>query len=247
MNSIPPTNLLALCAVLAALPAPLAFAEEHDSAYYKKKAKEAEAKEKKEEHKEHMTATEVAVAGALVGAFASAHSGHPYPSPPPPPRIVYFTDSRGAVPVYLTPLGNGGYTGPRGEFYDHLPGGNELARVYGRFDPPPPQSWDRSNAGPDYNQPPPPPPPAALKVRVEQGQVRLLRDGRTVAVCRTAMPMIEKWSFINDGRQIVVKSRGNHGPASVELFNAVDGSLSDKVLAFAIRKSNVRWARGFED
>ncbi len=112
------------------------------------------------------------------------------------------------------------------------------------------QSWDRTSAGPDYN-------PASkatqmgavaqVKVHVEQSQVRLLRNGKTIAVCRTQLPEIENWKLINGNRQIVVKSRGRHGPASVELFNVVDGSLADKIMAFAIENGKPEWARGFEE
>ena len=112
------------------------------------------------------------------------------------------------------------------------------------------QSWDRANAGPDYN-------PASkttkmagaapVKVHVEQSQVRLLRNGNTIAICRTQLPEIENWKLINGNRQIVVKSRGHHGPASVELFNVVDGSLADKIMAFAIKNGKPPWARGFEE
>jgi hypothetical protein len=112
------------------------------------------------------------------------------------------------------------------------------------------QSWDRASAGPDYNpanKPTKMAPAAPVKVHVEQGQVRLLRDGKTIATCRTQLPEIEKWKLINGNRQIVVKSRGRHGPAAVELFNVVDGSLADKVMAFAIKNGNPEWARGFEE
>ena len=112
------------------------------------------------------------------------------------------------------------------------------------------QSWDRASAGPDYD-------PASkatqmgvvaqVKVHVEQSQVRLLRNGKTIAICRTQLPEIENWKLINGNRQIVIKSRGRHGPAAVELFNVVDGSLADKVMAFAIKNGKPEWARGFEE
>jgi len=65
------------------------------------------------------------------------------------------------------------------------------------------QSWDRASAGPDYN-------PASkatqmgvvaqVKVHVEQSQVRLLRNGKTIAICRTQLPEIENWKLINGNR-----------------------------------------------
>ena len=65
------------------------------------------------------------------------------------------------------------------------------------------QSWDRASAGPDYD-------PASkatqmgvvaqVKVHVEQSQVRLLRNGKTIAICRTQLPEIENWKLINGNR-----------------------------------------------
>ncbi len=86
-----------------------------------------------------------------------------------------------------------------------------------------------------------------VKVRVEQSQVRLVRNGKTIAICRTQLFEIENWKLINGNRQIVVKSRGRHGPAAVELFNVVDGSLADKIIAFAIKDGKPVWARGLEE
>jgi len=74
-----------------------------------------------------------------------------------------------------------------------------------------------------------------------------LRNGKTIAVCRTQLREIEKCKLIDGNRQIVVKSRGRHGPAAVELFHVQDGSLADKVMAFAIRDGKPEWARGFEE
>lgn len=46
---------------------------------------------------------------------------------------------------------------------------------------------------------------------------------------------------------MVVKSGGNHGPATVELFDVRTGTLRDKVLAFAIQTRLPKWARGIQD
>jgi hypothetical protein len=56
-------------------------------------------------------------------------------------------------------------------------------------------------------------------------------------VCR-----LEDWSFVNGGRNIVTKSRGNHGPATVELWESATGMQRDKVLAFAIQNGQPAWA-----
>ena len=80
-----------------------------------------------------------------------------------------------------------------------------------------------------------------------QGQVIIKRGAATVSTVRTASPDVENYSFINGDSQIVVKSRGRHGPATVELFDVRTGSLRDKVLAYAIANGNPSWARGMED
>lgn len=214
-------------------------------------------------HDHHVSTTEKIVAGALVAGLAIAAAkaidknrsrreeekqreadeqrkiASQLPSNIPPSnhnntRIVYIYDSRGTVPIYLRDLGDGSYVGPRGEYYGYLPSSSELTRTYGVFNqqlPSPPQR-------PSYSP---------LRATPIQGGVTISRDGRSISTCRTAMMNVERWQFANGGAQIVVKSRGNHGPATVEMFDTATGRLRDKVLAFAIRSSRVSWAYGFED
>lgn len=86
-----------------------------------------------------------------------------------------------------------------------------------------------------------------LRASVGQGQITFTRDGRTVSTIRTAMPNIETWHYTSGQRQVVTKSRGNHGPATVELFDVQTGTLRGKVLAFAIQHGEPAWARGMQD
>ena len=86
---------------------------------------------------------------------------------------------------------------------------------------------------------------AALDVSVEQACVRLLRNGMTVCLIRTQLPNIENWKLINGNTEIVVKSRGNHGPAAVERFDTRTGILKDKIMALAIQDGKPEWAQGF--
>ena len=63
-----------------------------------------------------------------------------------------------------------------------------------------------ASGGPDYNLSSKANKMAAnapVKVRVEQSQVRLVRNGKTIAICRTQLPEIENWKLINGNRQIV--------------------------------------------
>ncbi|HEY5704535.1 MAG TPA: hypothetical protein VIS96_03060 [Terrimicrobiaceae bacterium] len=93
--------------------------------------------------------------------------------------------------------------------------------------------------------PPPPRGYADLQVNVEQASVRLMRNGMTVCLIRTQYPNVQDWELINDNREIVVKSRGDHGPAVVQLFDTKTGVLKDKIMAFAIQDDRPEWARGF--
>ena len=88
---------------------------------------------------------------------------------------------------------------------------------------------------------------SGLRASVGQGAITVRDGGRVVSTVHTAMPNIESYHFTNGNRQIVVKSRGNHGPATVELFDVRTGALRDKVLAFAIKGGRPEWARGMED
>lgn len=202
----------------------------------------------------HMSSTEKVIAGAAVAALAVAaakdsqrrQNAEPQyyrgEAPPPPDYrgqdhvvVVRIRNADGAcIPVYLhrTPSG---YVGPRGEYYPSMPSAEALGRMYG--------GWDERPQSRPSGQPR----PSAPKASVEQGRVRILRDGRTVATVRPAMPNVERYKFTNSNQQIIIKSRGNHGPATVELFNISDGSLADKVLAFAIKGGKPSWARGWED
>jgi len=85
------------------------------------------------------------------------------------------------------------------------------------------------------------------RASVEQGQVRILSNGRTVSVIRPAMPNVEQQRFINGNREIVIKSRGNHGPATIERFDTKTGTLRGKVMAYAITNGQPVWARGMKD
>ncbi|NWK55916.1 hypothetical protein HW115_09855 [Verrucomicrobiaceae bacterium N1E253] len=86
-----------------------------------------------------------------------------------------------------------------------------------------------------------------MTATVGQRQVQIMQNGRVVSTLRTASPNIESHHFTSGQSQMVVKSRGNHGPATVELFDTRTGVLRDKVLAYAIKNGQPSWARGMQD
>lgn len=77
--------------------------------------------------------------------------------------------------------------------------------------------------------------------------VTIKEGDRTVSVCSTALPNVETTKFISEQQQIVVKSRGEHGPATVELFNTANGAKLGSVKAFEIKNGQPTWAAGMEE
>jgi hypothetical protein len=86
-----------------------------------------------------------------------------------------------------------------------------------------------------------------MTASVGQGQVRVMQNGQVISTLRTASPNVESHHFTSGQSQMVVKSRGNHGPATVELFDTKTGVLRDKILAYAIQNGHPSWARGMQD
>jgi hypothetical protein len=76
------------------------------------------------------------------------------------------------------------------------------------------------------------------------GTVVIREGSRKVAVCHTASPNIEQTKFIKEQQQIVIKSRGNHGPATVQLFESFSGKEQGSVKAYEIRDGKPDWAAG---
>ena len=98
-----------------------------------------------------------------------------------------------------------------------------------------------ANAGssPSYGQP--------LTAVSGQGQVTIMEGSRTVATIYTASPNIEQTRWVSEQEQIVVKSRGNHGPATVQLFNSRTGRQEGTVMAYELAKGGPTWAAGMAD
>jgi len=92
---------------------------------------------------------------------------------------------------------------------------------------------------PSYGQP--------LSAVIGQGTVVITEGTRQVAVCSAASPNIEQTRFVNEQNEIVVKSRGNHGPATVQLFNARTGRELGRVMAYELATGGPSWAAGMAD
>jgi hypothetical protein len=89
---------------------------------------------------------------------------------------------------------------------------------------------------PSYGQP--------LTAEKSFGEVVIREGSRVVTSIRTAAPNVEQTRWASEQEQIVVKSRGNHGPATVQLFNSRTGRELGRVMAFDIRGGQPAWAAG---
>lgn len=94
----------------------------------------------------------------------------------------------------------------------------------------------RRSTGASYGQP--------LRVKKLQGRITIYEGSRALATCKTVAPNIESTRFINEQQQIVVKSRGNHGPATLQLFDSRDGAEKGRIMAFDVRNGQPSWAAG---
>ena len=77
-----------------------------------------------------------------------------------------------------------------------------------------------------------------------QGSVTVLQGTTKLRSYKTASPNIEETRFVDNERQLVVKSRGNHGPATVQLFDLASGAEKGRVMAYEIKDGNPDWAAG---
>ena len=95
------------------------------------------------------------------------------------------------------------------------------------------------SSSPAYGQP--------LTVVKGQGQVTIMEGNRTVSTIYTASPNIEQTRWYQEQEQIVVKSRGNHGPATVQLFDSRTGRQEGTVKAYELSEGGPNWAAGMAD
>lgn len=96
-----------------------------------------------------------------------------------------------------------------------------------------------SASSPSYGQP--------LTAVRGQGRVTIMEGSRTVTTISTASPNIEQTRWYQEQEQIVVKSRGNHGPATVQLFNSRTGRQLGTVKAYELAQGGPAWATGMAD
>jgi hypothetical protein len=77
------------------------------------------------------------------------------------------------------------------------------------------------------------------------GTLVLCRKGKVLASIRSGRGFIEKWAFYANGNQLVLVTRGSHGPADIELHDTTTGKLIASVKAYA--ENLPEWARPYAD
>jgi hypothetical protein len=76
------------------------------------------------------------------------------------------------------------------------------------------------------------------------GSVTIRDNGQYVTTLRTAHPNVEETRWHKDKSEIAVKSRGNHGPATIQLFDSRSGRQLDSVKAYNVTSGGPGWAAG---
>jgi hypothetical protein len=66
-----------------------------------------------------------------------------------------------------------------------------------------------------------------------------------IANLASAKGFIEAWDFTKDGERVVIKSRGAHGPATIELFSLRNGPPEASVQAY--EKDLPEWAAAYAE
>lgn len=82
-----------------------------------------------------------------------------------------------------------------------------------------------------------------LSVMTRAGMVTVREGDRVLSSFPTASPNVEETRWHSEQEQIVVKSRANHGPATVQLFDSRSGRELGRVMAYDIRNGQPEWAK----
>jgi hypothetical protein len=94
----------------------------------------------------------------------------------------------------------------------------------------------------------PPKPAGVVQVWVEQGGVRVLRNGQTLCIIHPRLARVEQWKVVQNDTAVVIKSRtSTEGPAAVELYDINTGALIERLMTFAMYTGRPTWAEGFQD
>ena len=116
-----------------------------------------------------------------------------------------------------------------------------------------------AGCAPDEIREGPKPPPAAAEwwpsnpaeidfvARDFAGVLEIWEKGKLVSRIRSSQPVIEKWAFVREGRQIIVRSRGAEGPSTIELFDSRTAVRRDTIPADQVIDGRPAWAAGLAE
>lgn len=73
------------------------------------------------------------------------------------------------------------------------------------------------------------------------------RAGNLLTQVDSGLFFVEEYNFINNRNQLVVKSRGRHGPATVQLFDSRTGRQIDEIFAYEVTGGRPAWAAPYAE
>jgi hypothetical protein len=116
-----------------------------------------------------------------------------------------------------------------------------------------------SSCAPDEVREGPKPPPAAAEwwpsnpseidftATEFQGVLEIREKGKLVSRIRSGQAVLERWAFVKEGRQIIVRSRGAEGPSIIELFDSRTAIRRDTIPADQVINGRPAWAAGLAE
>ncbi len=117
--------------------------------------------------------------------------------------------------------------------------------------------WMLAACAPDEVREGPKPPPAAAEwapadpgdhdftAKPFPGGLEVFDDGKLVSRIRSGKPLIERWAFVKEGKQMVVRSSGAEGPVMIELFDSRTAVRRAAIAADEVIDGRPAWAAGF--
>jgi len=86
-----------------------------------------------------------------------------------------------------------------------------------------------------------------LRAIPDLGMVAIMEGRDARAICRTAAREVEQVRFVDGQQRLVVKSRNEDGPATIQLFDTATGAEIDRLSATEVRDNPPPWAAGLAD
>jgi hypothetical protein len=101
---------------------------------------------------------------------------------------------------------------------------------------PPPAAKEWTTADPDKLK---------YEAREIPGGLEILDEGEVISRIRSVHPVIERWAFVKNGDQIIIRSSGLEGPAKIQLFDCRSAICRATVTPDQVVDGRPAWAAGF--